>query len=154
MGFGVRAGTLAEWAGQFGFTQTDLGTITGGGLTGFGIVILLASLITDRVGYKAILLAAFLLHVLSVIITLMATPVFAASGQDAAYWCLFIGVFIFAIANGLCEAVINLYAQFGPNVFEAISLGRYNPNILAYLGDLYQQTSIFQHPKLQISAGK
>jgi MFS family permease len=107
MGFGVRAGTLAEWSGQFGFTQGQLGTITGGGLTGFGVVILLASVITDRIGYKTILLGAFLLHILSVVITLAATPVYAAAGQDAAYWCLFIGIFIFAIANGLCEAVIN-----------------------------------------------
>ena len=69
MGFGVRAGTLAEWSGQFGFTQGQLGTITGGGLTGFGVVILLASVITDRIGYKTILLGAFLLHILSVVIS-------------------------------------------------------------------------------------
>ena len=60
MGFGVRTGTLAEWAKEFGFTQFELGTITGGGLVGFGVVILAASFITDRVGYKTILLVAFL----------------------------------------------------------------------------------------------
>lgn len=107
MGFGVRTGTLAEWANQFGFTQLQLGTITGGGLVGFGVVILLASLIIDQVGYRAILLLAFLLHVLSIVITLAATPVYAAMGKDATYWCLYSGIFIFAVANGLCEAVIN-----------------------------------------------
>ncbi len=107
MGFGVRTGTLAEWAKDFGFTQLELGTITGGGLVGFGVVILGASMFIDRVGYKAILLLAFLLHVLSVIITLAATPVYQSMGKDATYWCLYIGIFIFAIANGLCEAVIN-----------------------------------------------
>ena len=107
MGFGVRTGTLAEWAKEFGFTQFELGTITGGGLVGFGVVILAASFITDRVGYKTILLVAFLLHVLSVIITLSAGPVYTAMGKDATYQCLYWGIFIFAIANGLCEAVIN-----------------------------------------------
>jgi MFS family permease len=107
MGFGVRTGTLAEWANQFGFTQLELGTITGGGLVGFGAVILGASMFIDRVGYRVILMLAFLLHVLSVVITLAATPVYAAMGKDATYWCLYSGIFIFAIANGLCEAVIN-----------------------------------------------
>ena len=107
MGFGVRTGTLAEWSNQFGFTQFELGTITGGGLVGFGVVILLASLVIDRIGYKSILLLAFLLHVLSVVITLAATPVYASLGKAATYQCLYWGIFIFAIDNGLCEALIN-----------------------------------------------
>lgn len=107
MGFAVRAGTLAEWSKQFGFTQFELGTITGGGLTGFGAVILAASLFIDKVGYKTVLLAAALMHILSVGITLAATPVFHAFGKDATYQCLFWGIFVFSIANGLCEAVIN-----------------------------------------------
>ena len=107
MGFAVRGGILAKWAAQFGFTQYELGTITGGGLVGFGVVILLASLITDHIGYKAILLLAFVLHVVSVIMTVAATPVFNAAGKDAAFQCLYWGCFVFAIANGLCEAVIN-----------------------------------------------
>lgn len=107
MGFAIRGGILGDWADQYGFTKLELGTITGGGLVGFGIVILLASLITDNIGYKPILLLAFVLHVISAIITLAATPVFNASGKDATYWCLYIGMFMFAIANGLCEAVIN-----------------------------------------------
>ena len=36
VGFSVRGGILGQWAEQFGFTMTELGTITGGGLTGFG----------------------------------------------------------------------------------------------------------------------
>ena len=87
--------------------STELGTITGGGLLGFGIVIMLASLITDHIGYKPILLMAFVLHVLSALITIAATPIFNAAGKDATYWCLYWGMFIFAVANGLCEAVIN-----------------------------------------------
>lgn len=107
VGFGIRTKVLDYWGAQYGFTKFDLGTITGGGLVGFGIVILLASLITDNIGYKPILLLAFILHVLSALVTFAATPIFNAAGKDATYWCLYIGMFIFAVANGLCEAVIN-----------------------------------------------
>ena len=39
VGFSIRAGILGQWAEQYGFTQTELGAITGGGLTGFGIIL-------------------------------------------------------------------------------------------------------------------
>ncbi len=107
VGFAVRGGILREWGNQFGFTQLELGSITGGGLVGFGLVILAASLITDHVGYKALLVLAFVLHGLSAVVTLAATPTFNALGQEATYWCLYVGMFMFAVANGLCEAVIN-----------------------------------------------
>lgn len=114
VGFAVRGGLLGEWANAFGFTQTDLGKITGGGLTGFGVVILIASLFLDKFGYKPFLMLAGILHVVSVILTAAATAVYAArvdadveAAKAAAYFCLFWGVFIFAIANGICEAVVN-----------------------------------------------
>lgn len=107
MGFAIRGGILGDWASQYGFTKFELGTITGGGLVGFGAVILAASLITDRLGYKTILLFAFVCHVVSAGITLAATPIYNASGKDATYWCLYLGMFLFAIGNGLAEAVIN-----------------------------------------------
>ena len=49
-GFAIRGAILGDWEAQFGFTKADLGTITGGGLTGFGIVILVGSLFADKVG--------------------------------------------------------------------------------------------------------
>ena len=107
IGFAIRGGILTDWGNQFGFTQSELGTITGGGLVGFGIVILIASQITDRLGYKPILLVACVLHILSVVVTLAATPIFHAGGKDATFQCLYWGMFMFAVANGLCEAVIN-----------------------------------------------
>ncbi len=58
VGFAVRGGLLGEWATAFGFDQTDLGKITGGGLIGFGVVILIASLFLDKFGYKPFLLLA------------------------------------------------------------------------------------------------
>lgn len=107
VGYSVRGGILGQWAEQFGFTMTDLGKITGGGLTGFGIVIILSSLIADKVGYGKLMIAAFALHFLSAVITLAAPAAYASGGKDAAFDCLFWGMFIFAVGNGLCEAVVN-----------------------------------------------
>jgi MFS family permease len=107
MGFAVRGDVLAEWSRIFGFTKTELGTITGGGLTGMAFTIIGFSLFADRVGYKALLIGAFLLHVLSALVTLAATPVFESAGKDATYWCLYVGMFMFSLANGMCEAAIN-----------------------------------------------
>jgi len=107
IGFSIRAAILGDWSSQFGFTKQELGSITGGGLVGFGITIILCSFVLDRVGYKPILMLAFLLHILSGIVTLAATPIFESMGRDATFTCLWWGMFLFALANGLCEAVIN-----------------------------------------------
>lgn len=107
VGFSVRGNILGDWGAQFGFTKGELGSITGGGLVGFGVTIILCSLIVDRVGYKPLMVLAFLLHALSAVVTLLATPVFQSAGRDATYWVLYVGMFLFALANGVCEAVIN-----------------------------------------------
>src|SRR5688572_9325522 len=107
VGFSIRAGILGDWGRQFGFTQTDLGQITGGGLLGFGVIILIGALLADAVGYGRLMIGAFICHVLSAVVTLSATPVFAAYGKDACYQCLYWGMFLFAIANGIAEAVVN-----------------------------------------------
>lgn len=116
VGFAVRGAILADWEAIFGFTKSELGTITGGGLVGFGVVILVSSLFIDHLGYKPVLVLAFILHVLSALLTLAATPVFEAAGKEATYWCLYVGMFMFAVGNGLCEGVINpLVATLYPN---------------------------------------
>jgi len=107
VGFSIRAGILGQWAQQYGFTMTELGAITGGGLTGFGIIILAGSFIADTVGYGKLMWLAFLTHVVSAVLTLAAGAAFAAGGKDAAFQCLYWGMFLFAIGNGICEAVVN-----------------------------------------------
>lgn len=107
VGFAIRGGVLADWESEFGFTKSELGNITGGGLTGFGVTIIVCSLFADSLGYKPLLASAFVLHVLSAVLTFAATPVYQSQGHDAAYWCLSVGMFIFALGNGLCEAAIN-----------------------------------------------
>ena len=73
VGYSVRGGILGQWAEQFGFTMTELGAITGGGLTGFGLVIMASSLVADKIGYGRLMILAFVLHLVSALLTL-ATP--------------------------------------------------------------------------------
>ena len=107
VGYSVRGGILKLWANEFGFTMTELGNISGGGLTGFGIVIIFGALLADKLGYGKLMVTAFVLHFISAVVTLAAPWVFHTWGKAAAYDCLFWGMFIFAIGNGLCEAVVN-----------------------------------------------
>jgi MFS family permease len=112
VGFSVRAGILGIWAADYGFTQTELGGITGGGLTGFGVIILLGSLIADRIGYGRLMGLALLLHVVTAVLQLQTGYIYNAfgggeAGKNAAYWNLFIAMFLFSVANGVCETVVN-----------------------------------------------
>jgi MFS family permease len=107
VGFGVRSGILVQWAHQYGFTMTELGEITGGGLTGFGVIIILSSLVADKIGYGTLMVGAFVLHFLSAIVTLAAGMAFAQGGRSGALHCLTIGTFLFSLGNGLCEGVAN-----------------------------------------------
>lgn len=107
IGFSIRGAILGEWAKQFGFTQSELGGITGFGLVGFGFTIIGFSFVADRIGFGPLMVLAFLLHLSSAIVTLAATPAFGAAGKAGAYWCLSIGGLLFSLANGTCEAVIN-----------------------------------------------
>src|SRR3954469_25012839 len=78
IGFSVRGAILGDWSRQFGFTQGELGTITGGGLVGFGITIIVCSFFADRVGYGPLMGLAFLFHFSSAVVTLAASYVFSA----------------------------------------------------------------------------
>jgi len=116
IGFSVRGAILKDWGQQFGFTQSELGTITGGGLLGFGLAIIFFSFCADLFGYGKLMLVAFILHAASAVVTFAATYVFAQYGKDAAYICLSVGMLLFALGNGTCEAVINpLTATLFPN---------------------------------------
>lgn len=107
VGFSIRAGILTQWANQYGFTQTELGAITGGGLTGFGIIILIGAMLADKIGYGRLMVTAFIMHLASAALTLATGAAFAAGGKPAAFQCLFWGMFLFAVGNGIAEAVVN-----------------------------------------------
>jgi MFS family permease len=107
MGFAIRGDILGEWGRQFGFTQTELGLITGQGLAAFGITIILFSFFSDLLGYGVLMVIAFGFHALSIALTLAAPFAYQQYGKDGAYWCLYLGAWAFSFGNGTCEAVIN-----------------------------------------------
>src|SRR5829696_10188180 len=104
IGFGIRGGILANWAADFGFTGAQLGAIGGAGFTGFCFGIIIGGVVVDKIGYGKLVVAAFVFHVLSAFIALSATK---GQSQSAAYLLLYIGTFVFALANGTLEAVAN-----------------------------------------------
>jgi len=104
IGFGIRGGILATWAAQFGFTGAQLGAIGGAGLTGFCFGVIIGGLVVDKIGYGKLIVAAFVMHILSAVITFSAT---AGQAQATAYMFLYLGTFVFALGNGTLEAVAN-----------------------------------------------
>ena len=113
IGFGIRGGILASWAADFGFTGAQLGAIGGAGFTGFCFGIIIGGVVVDRVGYGKLVVAAFLFHVLSAFVTFAATK---GQAQSTAYLFLYLGTFVFALANGTLEAVANpLVSTLFPN---------------------------------------
>ena len=100
----MRGGILANWAADFGFTGAQLGAIGGAGFTGFCFGIIIGGVVVDKIGYGKLVVAAFLFHVLSAFITFAATK---GQAQSTAYLFLYIGTFVFALANGTLEAVAN-----------------------------------------------
>ncbi len=100
VGFAIRGGVLDNWGSEFGFNASQLGAIGGAGFSGFCFGIIIGGVIADKVGYGKLVIAAFVLHLLSAFVTLSAGP---SNAYPMLYW----GTFIFAIANGTLEAVAN-----------------------------------------------
>ena len=109
VGFAIRGGVLDNWGAEFGFNATQLGAIGGAGLSGFCFGVIIGGVIADKIGYGKLVIAAFVLHLLSAGVTLSAS---ASNAYNMLYW----GTFIFAIANGTLESVANpLVATLFPN---------------------------------------
>ncbi len=104
VGFAIRGGIFGNWGADFGFTASQLGAIGGAGFSGFCFGIVIGGVLCDKIGYGKLVVAAFVLHVLSAFVTFAATK---GMSQDSAYQCLYWGMFIFAYANGTLEAVAN-----------------------------------------------
>jgi MFS family permease len=106
VGFAIRGGILADWGRQYGFTGEEIGRIVGGGFTGFCFGIIIGGVIADKVGYGKLVISAFLLHVISAVVTFV--PAYSEGmAKEAVYEFLFWGSFLFAVANGNLEAVAN-----------------------------------------------
>jgi len=96
-GFVIRSFLLGDWRTQFNLSESQLGSLQGAGFYPQALSILFFSLIIDRVGYGRTMAFAFFAHIASVIITATATG----------YTGLYVGTFVFALAGGAVEAVIN-----------------------------------------------
>ena len=95
--FGVRANIIGDLQAKFNLSEAQKGNINGVGMWPFALSIIVFSLIIDWIGYKATALFAIGCHVVSLILTVMAT------GYDSLYW----STFLVAVANGTVEAFIN-----------------------------------------------
>jgi len=107
IGFAARAGLLKTWGSEFGFSNTELGAITGGGLTGFGIVVFFSGFLSEKFGFRLQIRAAVVLHIVSAGLLFLATPLYGEGNKDTVYWILMLSVWLFSIGNGLIEGVIN-----------------------------------------------
>jgi len=109
VGFAIRGGIFDNWQAEYGFSATQLGAIGGAGFSGFCFGIIIGGVLCDKIGYGKLVAAAFVLHVVSAVVTFGAT-------KDSAYIMLYWGMFLFALANGCLEAVANpLVATLFPN---------------------------------------
>ncbi len=95
--FGVRANIIGELQAKFNLSEAQKGNINGVGMWPFALSIIAFSLIIDRIGYKVAALIAIGCHVVSLILTVLAT------GYESLYW----STFLVAVANGTVEAFIN-----------------------------------------------
>jgi MFS family permease len=96
-GFIIRAFLINEWQVIFNLSKTQIGSIQGAGLYPQALTIIFFSLVVDRIGYGRVIAFAWVGHVLSAVITVTATS------YKGLYW----GTFVFALANGAVEAVVN-----------------------------------------------
>jgi MFS family permease len=96
-GFIVRALLLNTIGQDLNLSETEKGAIQGAGLFPFALSIIFFSFIVDRIGYGRAMAFAWTTHVISAVITITAHS----------YAQLFVGTFLFALANGTIEAVAN-----------------------------------------------
>ena len=125
-GFAARTNASGAWESQFGIRGDQFGLILGAGFLGFGVVIFFGGMLVEAIGYKRLLILAFVLHLFSAVMLFLADPVFqylrdgdVENGTDTAtrgvFWLLWASAVVFSVCQGLYEAIINpLIAQLYP----------------------------------------
>lgn len=121
-GTATRGAAAGAWAKDFNIGQDDFGTIMGLGFLGFGIVIFVGGILVEMFGYKKLLMLAVIMQLVSAAMLFMAPSLYEgwveSDSENATanvIRLLQISVLLFAICNGLYEAVINpLVAQLYP----------------------------------------
>jgi MFS family permease len=97
LSFGIRAGILGGLGVEFHLDTRELSIITGTAFWGFPLAVVIGGFIVDAIGMKRLLLAAFILHLLGIVLTIFATG----------FWSLFISTLFIGMANGTVEAACN-----------------------------------------------
>lgn len=97
MTFAIRAGILTELGVQFKLTDTQLGWVNSMAFLGFPVAMIIGGLLYNEVGAKKMVWAAFISHLLGLVLTITA----------GGFWGLLISTFFIGFANGCVEAACN-----------------------------------------------
>ncbi len=97
VGFVFRSMVPALWGEHFQVSDTEVGALFGAGLWPIAIMMILFSLVVDKIGYRISMYIALALQAISVLGTVTATS------YDALWWaCISAG-----LGHGIIEAIIN-----------------------------------------------
>ncbi|MBV7531617.1 sugar MFS transporter [Chitinophaga sp. sic0106] len=106
LSFGIRAGILGDLGKQFDLSASQLGIIASTAFWGFPLAVVIGGFVVDIIGMKRLLLAAFVLHLAGILLTIFATG----------FSTLFVSTLFIGMANGTVEAACNpLVATIYPN---------------------------------------
>ena len=97
VGFVFRAMVPALWSAEFGISDGQVGVLLGAALWPIAIMMILFSLVVDKIGYQKSMFIAFTFQSISVVLTF-----FGDSYNDMWWACITAG-----IGHGVVEAVIN-----------------------------------------------
>ena len=97
MTFAIRAGILTQLGQDFGLSDTELGWVNSMAFLGFPLATLIGGVIYNVIGAKKLLIAAFICHLLGLILTINAMG----------FWSLLLSTFFIGFANGAVEAGCN-----------------------------------------------
>ncbi|WDE10698.1 MFS transporter [Thalassomonas haliotis] len=97
MTFAIRAGILSQLGQDFSLSDGELGWVNSMAFLGFPLATLIGGAIYNAVGAKKLLIAAFICHLLGLLLTINATG----------FWSLLISTFFIGFANGAVEAGCN-----------------------------------------------
>jgi MFS family permease len=89
--FAIRGDVLGDLRTAFSLSNEDLGKAAGAWAYGFTLSIFIGGQLVDALGMKRIVAAAFLMHVIGVVLTIFATGL----------WTLFAGTLCVGLGNGL-----------------------------------------------------
>lgn len=104
--FAVVGNVMNPLKAEFILTNTEVGWIGGAALWGFSVSMIIFGPMCDKIGFKPILIGAFIAHLTGPLLMIAATG----------FWMLFAGAWIIAFGNGLVEAATNpLVVALYPN---------------------------------------